>query len=123
MKRFVAACLLPAILSGCAITAGIKGVGQQIGPAVGEIDNDIYSIAVAKYRSAQMFKAQIDGTIVLPDLPPPPQPLPTPLPAPPPTLPAPPPPISAPPPLSGGPIVTPTPPPPISAPNPVPVVP
>ncbi len=114
MNRLIAACLLPAVLSGCGITAALQGAGQQIGPAVLAIDSDIFAVAVAKYQAAQMFKAQIDGTIVLPPLPPPAigtpisgspvtvVPLPTqPPPAPPTSVPLP----------------------PISAPRPVPVVP
>ena len=64
-----------ASLAGCGggftgVTAGIQAAGQQIGPTVGAIDADIYAIAVAKYQAAQVFKAQIDGNIILPPLPP-----------------------------------------------------
>jgi hypothetical protein len=95
---------LVASLAGCGggftgVTAGIQAAGQQIGPTVGAIDADIYAIAVAKYQAAQVFKAQIDGNIILPPLPPPViSPTPTPV-----TPPVPPTPI----PLPDGPIVTP----------------
>jgi hypothetical protein len=59
------------LLSGCGITAAVQGAGAQIGPAVGAIDTDIYAIALAKYQSAQLFRAQMEGTVVLPPLPPP----------------------------------------------------
>jgi len=82
-----------ASLAGCAggftgVTAGIQAAGQQIGPTVGAIDADIYAIAVAKYQAAQVFKAQIDGNIILPPLPPPiVSPIPTPVtPVPPPVV-------------------------------------
>jgi hypothetical protein len=103
---------LVASLAGCpgfggpgftGVTAGIQAAGQQIGPTVGAIDADIYAIAVAKYQAAQVFKAQIDGNIILPPLPPPiisPTPV---TPVPPPVVVVPPTPI----PLPDGPIVTP----------------
>jgi hypothetical protein len=58
-------------LNGCGFTAAVQGAGAQIGPAVSAIETDIYSVALAKYQAAQMFKAQMDGTVVLPPLPPP----------------------------------------------------
>lgn len=59
------------MLNGCAATAAIQGAGAQLGPAVSAIETDVYAIALAKYQAAQMFKAQIDGQVVLPPLPPP----------------------------------------------------
>jgi hypothetical protein len=94
IKRFAAIGLLFA-LSGCGVQAAIQGAGNQIGPTVGAVDDAIYSVAIAKYKSAQMFKAQIDGNLILPPLPAPVTPMPPPT-LTPPTPPAP-----------GGPIVTP----------------
>jgi hypothetical protein len=72
MRRlFALALLAPIGLGGCGIQAAIQGAGSQVGPITGQIDDTIYSVAIAKYKSAQMFKAQIDGNIVLPPLPPP----------------------------------------------------
>ena len=97
-----------ASLAGCGttgftgVTAGIQAAGQQIGPTVGAIDADIYAIAVAKYQAAQVFKAQIDGNIILPPLPPIISPTPTPVtPVPPPVV------VNPITPLPDGPIVTP----------------
>jgi hypothetical protein len=119
MKRLYLLVLPLLGLSGCGIQAKVQGLGSEIGPAVMGIDDAIYSVAIAKYKSAQMFKAQIDGNLVLPPLPPPdltpvgtvtPSPVITlpPTPAPiqpgPPTLTPPPPPPPAP---TTGPIVTP----------------
>ncbi len=98
MNRLIVACLLPAVLSGCGITAAVQGAGQQIGPTVTAIETDIYAIALAKYKAAQMFKAEIDGTIVLPPLPPPVMiPVGVPVTPPPPV-------VVTPPPPSGGPV-------------------
>lgn len=71
VNKLFAICFLPMVLSGCGVTAALQGAGQQIGPAAGAIDSDIYAVAVAKYQAAQVFKAQMDGQIVLPPLPPP----------------------------------------------------
>jgi hypothetical protein len=71
MTKLIVAGVLALSLSGCGFTAALQGAGAQIGPAVGAIDSDIFAIAVAKYKAAQMFKAEVDGTIQLPPLPPP----------------------------------------------------
>jgi hypothetical protein len=109
IKRFAVVALLPLAVSGCGFQAAVQGAGSQIGPAVMGIEDAIYSVAIAKYKSAQMFKAQIDGNLVLPPLPPPSPAPPTPTPTP--VVPAPPV------------VVTPNPPGPIPAPKPVPTVP
>jgi hypothetical protein len=68
--RFVLILALLAI-SGCQATAGLQGIADQIPSAVGQLDDTVYAIAVAKYQSAQRFQAQINGTMpVLPPLPP-----------------------------------------------------
>ena len=65
---YVAACLLPAVLAGCQATASLQGVGAAIPGAVGQLDDTVYDIAIAKYRSAQRFQAEVKGT--MPTLPP-----------------------------------------------------
>jgi hypothetical protein len=66
--------LLSLAVSGCQATAGlqaVQGIAGQIPSAVGQLDDTVYAIAVAKYQSAQRFQAQINGTMpVLPPLPP-----------------------------------------------------
>jgi hypothetical protein len=66
--------LLPLAVSGCQATAGlqaVQGIAGQIPSAVGQLDDTVYAIAVAKYQSAQRFQAQINGTMpALPPLPP-----------------------------------------------------
>jgi hypothetical protein len=65
--------LLSLAISGCQATAGlqaVQGIAGQIPGAVGQLDDTVYAIAVAKYQSAQRFQAQINGTMpVLPPLP------------------------------------------------------
>ena len=115
MNRFIAACLLPAVLAGCTITAGVQGIKQQIEQQlpgdIGQLDDVIYGIAIAKDQAARRFEAQINGT--MPPPPPLPQPAPvpvtpTPVPSPLPT-PAPVSPTPVPGPAPSGPIVTPRP--------------
>jgi hypothetical protein len=68
--RFVLILALLAI-SGCQATAGLQAIEGQIPSAVGQLDDTVYAIAVAKYQSAQRFQAQINGTMpALPLLPP-----------------------------------------------------
>jgi hypothetical protein len=63
--------LLSLAVSGCQATAGLQAIQGQIPSAVGQLDDTVYAIAVAKYQSAQRFQAQINGTMpVLPSLPP-----------------------------------------------------
>ncbi len=106
MSRLIAACLLPAILSGC----GLQGVGALLPVLEGglgglgggststltlQIDQAHGTLTMGPNQPAMTLTPI--GTPIPPALPAPapPQPLPAPLPAPPP--------------LSGGPIVTPIP--------------
>jgi len=69
MSPWFALVLLP--LAGCQATAGLQAIEGQIPSAVGQLDDTVYAIAVAKYQSAQRFQAQINGTMpALPPLPP-----------------------------------------------------
>jgi hypothetical protein len=69
MRLWFALVLLP--LVGCQATAGLQAIQGQIPSAVGQLDDTVYAIAVAKYQSAQRFQAQINGTMpALPPLPP-----------------------------------------------------
>lgn len=83
MNRIFILALLPLALSGCYITMGLQGASQQIPDAVGQLDETVYAIAIAKDQAARRFEAQVNGT--MPTLPPLPAPVskpPAPVPAP-----------------------------------------
>ena len=48
MNRFIPACLLSAVLTGCQATAAIQGIGQQIPSTVNQVDSVLNGLILQK---------------------------------------------------------------------------
>ena len=61
MNRFIAACLVPALISGCAIKGEIQGLGQQIPSTVGQLDSVLNGLILQKAIDFHNLVVQLEA--------------------------------------------------------------